>query len=137
MKKVERFETVDGREFSSETAAESHERLVFRCQGAMARLGEHRPVSGHFVQHSVEDCERTKSDLLSIIRQNPGADSYPVLQKPDREIGMFGILGRILDDGGGPMWESWARLMCIDFATGKEYEQPYFAKNPDKFEPAN
>lgn len=64
----------------------------------------------------------------------------------DSELGGFtkyingshrqGIIGRILDDSNSELYKTWNRFMCID-ELYREWEQPYFAINFEKFNDDN
>lgn len=59
--------------------------------------------------------------------------TWDIFNNNPMEIHPFSFAGRLLDEVGGPLRRVWHLFMC--HRDGWMYEQPYFALNPDKWEP--
>jgi hypothetical protein len=130
---VTRFKTADGTEFANESDAIEHEALSLRCERALeSTIGKRRKIDcKHYVQHDIKIALQAKRLMLEIICEKHG-DAYPVLKTDADQVHPRSFVGRLADDIGGPIGKAWGRLCCIDFDNGREYEQPFFALNPDK-----
>jgi hypothetical protein len=59
--------------------------------------------------------------------------SYPMWKEFDADaVHPFSIVGRVLDDCGGPICVAWNRLGCYDFDKGRQYDQPYYVNHPNQ-----
>ena len=117
------YVTSDGHEYALEKDALLHE----QCLEAMAPLGSFVELeSTQRIKHNIECVYAAREALLQICRSLGYASAYLVFNTPGKNAHPLGVIGRILSDGGGPLYHFWSRLMCIDEA-GYEYQQPYFA----------
>lgn len=122
----------DGTRFIDKDLCALYESFCRRCDDAMSTLGE-RPQLGHgeWYQHDRRDVATAKTRLVLLAR-----DEWPnesVWQHKPEDIHPMGIAGRIASEGSNPRFSNaWGRLMCINFDNFREYDQPYFALNPDK-----
>ena len=94
--------------------------------------GEHHAFSAgdYYVQHIPEVLEKVQREFLDLCYQETDNKIF-LSEKVHRQ----GIVGRYLDDGGGPLYKGWYRFMCIDDEY-REWGQPYFAINADAQEKA-
>jgi hypothetical protein len=140
MKIVATYIANDGSRFDSEEACQEHEALVDKISKIMSPLGKKREVGTYeYIQHDLEVCFQVKDALYDLAKRtlNPKNDSsYPVLnhETSNREVYPLSIMGRILDDSNYALGCANNRLMSIDWETGREYQQPYFAINNRKCE---
>lgn len=133
MKQVMVFQAPDGARFDDPDKCREHEALLAEVEAAVAPLGPDRPVHGAvYRQRDRAACLQAKRNLLAIVRRKFSPATFPVLQHPDDDIHPMSSVGRIIDDTGGPLCKAWNRLMRINWDNFREYEQPYFALNPDK-----
>lgn len=65
-------------------------------------------------------------------------DSYPKWREWHADnVHPMSMVGRVLSDGTlGPLEIAWVTLARYDFLTGREYDQPYFVRNPTEAKPA-
>lgn len=136
MKAVTQYQASDGSQFRTVEECESYERLQEQVLKAMEPLGA-KPIIGHgkWVQHSPEACIQAKRNLVAIAKEQFKSGGYPVLKNNPDDIHPSSILGRIIDDSGiHCLNEAWYRLMCINFDNYREYDQPFFANNPNQAE---
>lgn len=136
MKRVTRYEAHDGSQFKTASEAKAHEQLI----AAVAELSKLlRPVpddadfaNGHgYVQQDEKQVQAYKRGLL-LLAKGYGPRFAEGAKTPD-DVNPCGVVGRILDDVGGPINTAWRRLMNMDIHY-REWGQGYFALNPDKGE---
>ena len=129
MRAITKFVSIDGAEFDTQRAAEDRDALVLRCREIAAMIGPHPYRSGERVKHPKLD--EYRAAVVGLYR-----DLFPraaIFQQPAKEIHPFSFAGRFLYDcAPRPVSDLWHRLMCVG-DDGYEYEQPFFALNPDKF----
>lgn len=129
MKTITKYQSVDGSEWDNMDSAVKRDELCARVKAAMQPLGkvpEDVEAGKGWLQHNVEVVNQAKDAILDICREEGFADSYPVFKNPGRECHPFCIVGRILDDNGGPLSEAWSRFGRID-PQGREHQQGYYA----------
>jgi hypothetical protein len=130
----------DGSRFDSEEACKEHETLVDKISKIMSPLGEKGKIgTDEYIQHDLEVCFRVKDALYDLAKRtlNPKNNSTYLALKHNtnnREIHPLSVIGRILDDSSSVLSRANNRLMSIDWETGREYQQPYFAMNNRKCE---
>ena len=112
------------------TFTEAAQRLLAQ---ATELLGPRPDIqSEQFIQHDVATCFEAKRLALAVVRAHCPESVLPVLARTDAEIMPSSSVGRYLLDGpSNALCAFWSRLLCIDFVTGREYEQPYFVYYPD------
>ena len=135
MQAVTKYLASDGREFESEDECRKHEAFAGIIAGVMSNIGPERNLPhGCWIQRDRQACLRAKRRLVEIARTQYDPERYPVFKNDADAIHPCSAAGRILTDSSGPLSDAWTRLMRIDFATGREYDQPYFANNPGQAE---
>jgi hypothetical protein len=138
MQAVTIYQASDGQRFDSEQKCREYEALVGIIVGVMSTL---RPASGlqsgEFVQQDRAQCLTVKRRLVEVARTMYDPKSYPVFAHDADEIHPMSGAGRILTDGAPEcLSRAWCRLMRINWDSYREYDQPFFAMNPDKAEEA-
>lgn len=140
MKQIIRYKADDGSEHSTAKAAEARDKLAAQVNQAMAPLGaplgalsEDVESGKGWIQHNLETVLRAKDAIIEICRAQGYAEHYPVFNNPGRDIHPLSIVGRVLDDNGGPLNLAWSRFCRID-EKGREHQQCYYAytAGPDK-----
>lgn len=129
MKAIVRFQSVDGSEWASKSDAAKRDALCWQIDAAMRPLGAIPKAvkdGKGWLQHNLETVNKAKDAILKICRSEGFVKSYPAFKSRGRDCHPFSIIGRILDDHGGPLSEAWARFACID-AQGREHQQPFYA----------
>lgn len=129
MKIVRKFETSDGQQFDTLSAAEDYEALQALCAEAMQPLGDvpDDVKNGKgWVQHDLETVNCCKDAILELCRRQRYDIHYPAFRSAGRACHPLSIIGRVLNDSGGPLDKAWSRFSRID-AKGREHQQCYFA----------
>lgn len=129
MKIMIRYETKDGKSFTSEHVAKKWEAMIDECAAAIAPLGNLEPGRGGegYIQDDPAVVLKVKSRLMRIAAE---MDSHPVFKMDPAAVHPMSIAGRILSEyGDHPLALAWNRLCRID-DQAREWEQPYFALNP-------
>lgn len=129
---VTKYTTSDGTIFYDEDKATKHEFEYAGVRAVMVQLPEVDLASNEFKQHDIETAKRVKRELFALVLSMYG-ESYPHWRawKGD-DVHPRSVVGRVLDDSGGPLSAAWGRLCRIDFSTGREYQQPYFVAHPSE-----
>ncbi len=125
---ITKFKADDGSEFDTIEAASKRDLLHYQCKEAMKPLREINVSSRHFYQHDPEVVNQCKDRILDICRAEGFAKNFQVFNNAGRNCHPLSIIGRILNDNGGPLDVAWSRFGRIA-PDGKEYDQPYFAYN--------
>ena len=142
MKAIIKYQANDGSEWESEDKALEREDLLIMIEDITKACLKPTPRDGNWVgyvqQHpaAVLDYKHT---LMRIAKQEgvygkcAGCECiWDADPKGIRHSG--GIANRYIDDGGSePLRRAWQRLSCMD-ENYREYNQPYYAINPDKCE---
>ncbi len=136
MKQITKFKSNDGEEWLTKGQAIERDRLDAKVKKAMKPLGDiPEGVSDGkgWLQHNLETVKKAKDDILDICRDEGMDKSFPAFKSKGRDCHPLSIIGRILDDNGGPLNHAWSRFCRID-EKGREHQQPYFAytSGPDK-----
>lgn len=129
MKPIIKYQATDGSEWNSPDDARSRDALCEKVNVAMKPLGRTpRAVEDGkgWLQHDLETVLKVKDAIIEICREQGMAKSFPVFSNPGRKIHPMSVVGRILDDHGGPLNEAWNRFCRID-EQGREHQQPYYA----------
>lgn len=130
MKTVTRFQAADGKVFDTEAACRAHEDLGLAILEAMAPMGKYRFLQANeYRQHTEEAFLQAKRNLLAIVRKQWSVERLPVLLNPDDTIHPQSVVGRVLSDNPGPLYDAWYRLMCTGSDSFREFQQPYFVRN--------
>ena len=132
MQAVTKFQAIDGAIFDTAREAAARDALETRLAELEAPLGP-RVGYGERKRHAFDVYRAFRTGLVMLARELHPREA--IFQHDPMSIHPFSFAGRFLDDAGPlPLNRRWARLMCIT-DDGTEYEQPYFALNPGKFEP--
>lgn len=86
---------------------------------------QHPVVAVDLVKHALVALAERESPAIREVMEKARAQGLTNI-----DAHPFSIIGRILDDMGGPLNAAWGRLMCID-EQGREWPQPYFALHPE------
>lgn len=137
MKKVERYETTNGRLFEDANKAEAHEVFLLEVKAIEKMLPALPKNDGcsfangdGYIQHTRESFNAYKAAVLRLGGKHCHKEMTKWAKTPD-EVANMGIAGRYFDDGNRDLYRLWNRVMCTD-ADFKEWGQPYYALNPGK-----
>ena len=133
MKQVTRFRSEDGCEFILESTCLEHEVLCNKVKLAMLPLGD-CPAAVEdgkgWLHHDPAIVIHCRKAIMQLCCIQGMAKLHPVFENEDAHP--MSVVGRILDDVGGPISKAWTRFQRID-DQGREHQQPYYAINgPDK-----
>lgn len=129
MESIIKYRSNDGSEHRTEEAALKRDVLHSQCVEIMAPLGEVPAgvTDGKgWLQHDLETVNTCKDQVLELCRTEGLDKHFPAFKNHGRDCHPMSIIGRILDDTGGPLSAAWSRFACID-PQGREHQQPYFA----------
>lgn len=137
MKKITKYEAVDGTEFDTENECATYEKLMEKVNSIMAELpnkpnddGCHFSNGGGYIQHDKTVLQNVKTKLLIEIKKH--IDHKWVDETMKDETVHPSYVDRLLDDYHiQPLRNAWGRILCID-NKAREWGQPYFAYNPTK-----
>lgn len=125
------YEATDGTRWDNEADAVKRDRLDAEVRAIEATIPA--PPSGSHNRVAVDPAafKAAKTAVVELCRRElPTCD---IFKNDPMEIHPMSFAGRLLDETGGPLRRIWFRFMC--HRDGWMYEQPYFALNPDKWEP--
>ena len=130
---VVEFVAADGQRFRDEAACLAYEAEKRLIDAIMAPLPTRDIPAGQYVQHDREVLFGVRRQLWESIRERYGKD-YPRWLTWDADgIHSMSVVGRVLDDcENGPLGKAWRRLAKFNFDLCREYQQSYYALNPDK-----
>jgi len=134
MQLIAKYQAKDGREFSDESSCAKHEQLLDKVEYILDRyLGrkQHPSVESNkgYFQHEASSVKAAWKETIELAR--PLFKSFNWANASSEEIHPMGVIGRIIDDSNSPIGKLHYRFMCIDDKY-REWQQPYFAINPDK-----
>lgn len=129
MKTITKYQSLDGSEWTFPNKAAARDALCLKVDAAMLPLGDVpqgvKDGKG-WLQHDLETVNQAKDAIMEICRAEGFAEHFPAFKHPGRECHPLSVIGRILDDNGGPLNKAWGRFGCID-AQGREHQQPFYA----------
>ena len=133
VEQVTKFIAKDGSQWSTLKEALEREILIDKCTVALLTLGKKVDLKAQqYIQHSVEDMNIARRRLYKLVQEHC-LGSFPNLCNLDPDtVHPHSIIGRIVDDYGGPLSDAWSRLCRCNFDLYREYQQPYFALNPNE-----
>jgi hypothetical protein len=129
MNKITKYKSTDGSEWDTEAVCVERDELCAQVNEAMAPLGdvpEGVNAGKGWLQHDPETVLQAKDAILEICREDKYLSSLPAFSGPGRACHPLSIIGRILDDCGGPLGTAWNRFCRID-SQGREHQQCYYA----------
>ena len=138
----------DGAVFTNTNDCLAHETLVRRVNAIMGALPDGcRLRSDQYLQHDLTGLRAVASTLLLLIEESFKGDDKAMRQVHaaqawlsgqhdliplDVALSNIGFWGDRCNYFKPPLHKAWFRLLCIDFTTGHEYEQPYYAAHPEE-----
>ncbi len=130
------YKTSDGTRFFSSEQAVAYERELDSVAWIAARIPDSKLKHGKYKQHDRQQLLQIKRDLWPLVLAKVNAaEHYPEwLKKHPDDVHPSSGVGRVLDDTGGPVARAWQKLARFNFELGREYDQPYYANNPEKAE---
>jgi len=137
MKTIQKWQAVDGCEFTEERKCIDYENTINRVQKIIDRLPKPPEddgcnfANGHgYIKHDAQTFISVWNDLLdefaTIIDHRWIKKSKDLQAHPS-------YVGRLVGDYNvAPYWKAWNRIQNTDIKTFREFGQPYFTSNPDK-----
>lgn len=129
MKTLTKYQANDGSEWDTAEEAQKRDELHAKVEAAMAPLGdvpEAVEKGKGWLQHDMETVNVAKDRILDICREEGFNKHFPAFNNPGRDCHPLSIIGRVLNDNGGPLDRAWSRFARID-EQGREHQQCYFA----------
>lgn len=137
MQTITKYRANDGTEHKTESDCLRWESDIAAATEALLPLGDRPKLThGTYITHDIANCNQARSNLLRLMRVRHPEMPWEKWGDDDSQYHPLGILGRYLDDYGSPFNRAWSRLRCINFDSGREYDQPYFASHEDEANPA-
>lgn len=144
---IQKWQATDGSEWSTEKQAAERDALVIAVNCAMKPLGD-LPKNdgckfangGGYIQHTQQAIDDVRRRLHEIAAAGPLKWWFDIQKtrhgKTDEDLMRChpSWQCRMLDGDHEPLDKAYSRLCCIDFATCREYGQPYYANNPAEAE---
>lgn len=127
MKTITKYQATDGSEWLNMVDCARRDLLDMKVKTLESELGPAVKEGRRKIDPAV--FARVKTDTVDICRKEWPTE--PVFQHDAAEIHPMSYAGRFLSEVGGPLNRLWWRFSCINGEW--EYEQPYYALNPDKF----
>jgi hypothetical protein len=129
---VTQYKAFDGTVFTNQKDCLDYEVEFDKVKAILQRIPSVKVQGQNYVQFDKNFLLQIKRDLFNIVLEYYG-DSYPKWRKfnPD-EVHPLSVVGRILDDCGGPINNAWSKLSFFNFELGRKYEQPYYALHPEE-----
>lgn len=141
MIEVTQYKTVDGYIYRDEKAAKRHEEILYRVQAALEKLPEvnlkYLSSGEGYYQHELKNVTAFRWAIYEIAQDVMKED----IKRQKEEFGKTDTylaykthpswFGRLLDGECPPLEKAYVRMACID-GLCREWEQPYFANNPNK-----
>jgi hypothetical protein len=129
METITKYRAKDGSEWGRAHEATKRDKLCDKIEKAMLPLGEVpkdvRNGKG-WLQHELETVFKAKDAILEICREEGYQKHFKQFESKGRDCHPLSIIGRILNDFGGPLDIAWRRFARIDLI-GREHEQCYYA----------
>lgn len=99
---------VDGNRFKDETACEKYEEELQLIKPIKDRLPINKIDSYQYIQHDKEFLLQIKRDLWDVVLSKYG-EEYPKWKECNADdVLPTSVVGRVLDDYGGPISELWS-----------------------------
>lgn len=142
MRAIKRYQAVDDSEWETAEEAEARDRMVADVTDALSEL---KPTPDEcnwngYVQQDPDAIQRCREKLHAIANAEGVLkwwidDQKQSWGKTDADIIALHPTwqGRMLDGGHVPLSRAYSRLCAID-EEGREWNQPYYAVNPEKGE---
>jgi hypothetical protein len=136
MKKVEAYESADGKLYKSERAALEADNKYYELQSKAIKIrmimSMITPVdsnalgSGEFYQHDVRRVLECRNAFLEYLREQDIFEDWAIDEAIQQDKHCATVLARFLSDHGGMFDVAYSRFQRISLFTGREYNQPYF-----------
>lgn len=129
-----KYKAEDGSEWATMQQALWRDADVEQINAIMKHLGERNDIPPRqYVQRDKETLFRVRRQLWAIILEQYG-DQYPEWKdaNPD-DVKPYSGVGRVLSDGDStPLSRAWSTLYRFNFDNYREYQQCYYALNPQE-----
>lgn len=132
MRIITKYEANDGALFDEPAKAGQRDALISRCNVINLMLPEPPERSSQRVLHDKKALIEFRRAVVMLCREMFPKDTC--FQHPPQDIHPLSYYaGRLVSEAGPACLNRlWYRLCCMD--GGYEYQQPFYAINPDKFE---
>lgn len=130
MKTITKYQARDGREFNNKIDCKNHEDLLLEIDKVNSILRaapdtcDFANGSG-YIQHSISQIVQYKDKLDELLKRTIKGFNFT-------DKTHISYVLRVTGDCNSPLYGCYQRLYCVDWITGREWGQPYFALNPQK-----
>jgi hypothetical protein len=132
MEKVIYYRASDGKDFFHKADCEHYEKILADLAPILKIMPPCNLNCGKYRNVDKTLLQQIRYKLWMVVLKYYG-ESYPEWKTWNvNTINPFSIVGRVLDDCGGPINTAWHRLMCYDFDKGRQYDQPYYVNHPNE-----
>ncbi len=128
MKVVTKYVATDGSEWNEKASCEMRDELDAQVRALESRLPA-KPECGKRSRIDPAAVAKVKEYVVLLCRQLWPNES--VFKHAPADIHPMSYAGRFLDDARGPISRIWYRFSCMNGEW--EYDQPFYALNPEKF----
>ena len=130
---IKQYTSIDGHKFLDRNACQRYENELEQIQPILNELNRCDNIKANeYIQHDINDLLLIKRKIFTLV-QHLYKDSFPHwLEWNGDDVHPMSIVGRVLDDNGGPIAKAWRQLSNYNFDLGREYQQPYFALHPEE-----
>lgn len=134
---VTQYTCSDGQKFLSRSSAEQYESEYQQVLPILNRIPNTSLRHGTYVTHDLESLKQIKRDLwpLVLMKVNAAENYMTWLGWNPDDVHPLSIVGRVMDDMGGPISVAWRRLAVFCFEIGREFDQPYFVNHQSEAVP--
>lgn len=137
MEKITIYKAVDGTRFDRKADCEYYESICKNVSNIMARIRPNEDISSRIaIRQDIDVVREVKQDFFLIC-----AEVIPFFSQLFKEVANgtrhISHAGRILSDYSKDfpiLYSTYYRFECINYCSGVEYEQPYFANHEIEFD---
>lgn len=127
METITKYRATDGSEWASAADCAGRDLLDLKVKTLEQELGPGVSRGRRKVDPAL--VAKVKADVVAICREKWPNEA--IFKYEAAKIHPMSYAGRFLSEVGGPLNRLWYRFSCINGEW--EYEQPFYAINPDKF----
>ncbi|MFM6995034.1 MAG: hypothetical protein ACKOWO_07975 [Sediminibacterium sp.] len=136
MKAITIYQCNDGTRFDAENDAKEYESLCDEVKRIMEPMGErtHKcDIGEEYIQHDPKDVKKALHDFLILCANTLTGYCKPLMEcaKGKRHISHANYI--ISECGFKTLSDANYRFRCTNMESGREYQQPYYAKHENEF----
>jgi len=136
MEAITIYQCEDGTRFDAEEDAKEYESLCEEVKRVMIPMGErtHECNNGEeYIQHDPKDVNKSLHDFLVLCANTLTYCHKPLMECAEGKRHIIYADYIISECNFKTLTDANFRFHCTNMESGREYEQPYYAINEDKF----